>query len=139
MSKVWILAAAIFVLSLTGQSVAQVDSSTRLEFSNIPPCGAGVNSRGDISGHIHGLEKPEAYKVVIYAHTDRWYVQPLISHPFTDVDGGGNWSNWTHLGRRYAALVVGPSFQPPSKPEELPDVGSEVVFRAEVQSSSKCQ
>jgi hypothetical protein len=113
------------------------DSIKKIEFINVPPCGAGANSRGDIAGQIYNLEDSDKYKVVLYAHTDRWYVQPLISHPFTNIDNSGKWSNWTHLGNRYAALVVKLAFKPPSKSLSLP-VGDDVILTAETPSSTEC-
>jgi hypothetical protein len=46
------------------------------------------------------------------ALTDKWYVQPLITNPQTDIDENGFWKkNWTHLGERYAPLIVRTSFR----------------------------
>lgn len=137
MLKIQASVAASFIIILSAWTVVHAGSDQKIEFTNVPPCGAGANSRGDISGRIYGVKAPNKYKVVLYAHTDRWYVQPLISHPFTKIDNKGNWSNWTHLGHRYAALVVLPSFNPPPKPHALP-VSDEVILTAETQSASKC-
>lgn len=103
-----------------------------IEFTEVPQGGKGPESRGNIAGRVVGLTDPESYKLVIYAHTDWWYVQPLISSPFTSVQGDGKWSTWTHLGDRYAALVVRPCFRPADKVQSLPPVCADVLAVAEV-------
>ncbi len=138
MTRISISVSAVLIVLLSVSAALYADSDKRLEFTGVPPCGAGSDSQGNISGRVDGLEDPETYKVVVYAHTDRWYVQPLESDPFTKIDSEGNWSNWTHLGYRYAALVVLPSFNPPSNPAVLPE-GSDVVLSVEASASTECQ
>jgi hypothetical protein len=96
-------------------------------FTSVPKAGGGADTRGDIAGRVQGVDKPETYRIVLYTHTDIWYVQPLIVEPFTAIDGKGNWENWTHLGTSYAALLVRPTFKPKAQIVELPDVGGDVV------------
>lgn len=112
-------------------------NDVKVQFKTVPPAGAGPDSLGDISGHVVGLPNPERYKVVLYAHTDHWYVQPTLVQPLTDIGQDGRWSNWTHLGDRFAALVVEPSFRPPSVADALPATGREVLAVATVASKSK--
>ena len=123
-----------------GPSLAQPASPQQqvsVEFSLVPPAGKGSESRGNIKGRVLGLESPQKYKIVLYAHTDRWYVQPLESDHYTDLDAGGNWANWTHLGDMYAAVVVRPSFEPDPRPLALPPVGGDVIARGQVPASGK--
>ncbi len=108
----------------------------RIEFSAVPPAGGGGGSRGNIAGRLVGVSEPEDCKVVLYAHTDCWYVQPLIDYPLTNVASDGTWANWTHLGDRYAALVVRPAFQPPALIQALPAVGGSVLAVAEIPAES---
>ncbi len=91
-----------------------------VEISLVPGCGGGADAQGNIGGVVTGLEFPEHYKVVVYAHTDWWYVQPMADSPSTDIGSDGKWSNWTHLGSRYAVLVVKDSFSPPARVQTLP-------------------
>ena len=126
---------ALIILALVVPALAV--QSVTVKFTEIPPAGAGPESQGNIAGTVTGLEKPETYKIVIYAHTDAWYVQPLTDDPYTDIAPDGGWSNWTHLGYRYAALVVRPSFQPQSKSQALPHVGGDVIARVEVPAKGK--
>jgi len=104
-------------------------SVPRVVFTNVPKSSekGGPDSRGEITGRVEGLATPEHCKVVLYTHTDAWYVQPLVSDPLTEIQSDGTWSNWTHLGRRYAALVVKSGFQPPAKTQTLPPVGEQVL------------
>ena len=98
----------------------------------MPVPGAGPDSRGTFVGTVIGLSNPERYRIVLYALTDKWYVQPQALTPFTKLDGGGNWENWTHLGFRYGALVVLKTFKPAVTLDSLPDVGGGVIAKAEV-------
>lgn len=127
--------AALIITALAVPALAI--QNVTIKFTDVPPTGAGPQSQGNIAGTVRGLEKAETYKVVIYAHTDAWYVQPLADDPYTDISPDGAWSNWTHLGQRYAALVVRPSFQPPSKTQSLPGIGGDVVARFEVAAKGK--
>jgi hypothetical protein len=123
-----------------GVALAQSPSSqqgVKVEFSHVPSAGMGSDSRGNIDGNVLGLKSPEEYKIVLYAHTDQWYVQPLVKDPYTDLDSNGHWTNWTHLGDRYAALVVRPSFRPSTPVQALPSVGGDVVARGEVPAAEK--
>lgn len=86
----------------------------------------GSTSAADIEGEVSALD-PTNFRVVIYALTDRWYVQPLAAAPFTDIGQDGRWSTWTHTGTKYAALLVRPTFQPQSIIPALPGVGRDVV------------
>jgi signal transduction histidine kinase len=50
-------------------------------------------------------------------------VQPSADHPFTNIAPDGEWSNSTHPGMQYAAILVGPDFHPQSKTDVLPTEG----------------
>ena len=110
----------------TGGSMASVN------FAIVPKGGEGSNRKGNISGVVFGVDEPAQCKIVIYAKTNKWYVQPLRSNPFTDIDERGRWSNWTHLGRRYAVLVVRRSYQPPARIVDLPAIGGDIIGKGEV-------
>jgi hypothetical protein len=113
-------------------------SEARIEFTAVPGSGQGANSHGDIAGRVVGLGSPQKYKVVLYAHTDWWYVQPQADDPFTDMHSNGTWSNWTHLGQRYAALVVNSTYKPAAKIQALPHVDHKnVIARDESAPSTK--
>jgi hypothetical protein len=82
-----------------------------------------------ISGDVRGLTPKEYsnYKVVIYVHTDQWYI-----HPYAGQDEGKSWATIQENGRwkistvqrefkadKVAALVVKRSFSEPSRIEDL--------------------
>ena len=110
--KIFITIIAVFIWC---SASADSSSSVKVEFTEVPKAGAGSDSQGNIAGVVKGISTPQKYKIVLYAHTDWWYVQPLTADPFTNISTNGSWSNWTHLGYRYAALVVRDSFQPRAK------------------------
>lgn len=90
-----------------------------------PP--GGSSETDQITGTVSGIEDPARYRVVIYARTNHWWVQPLADAPFTKINSEGSWSTESHLGSTYAALLVKPSFTPPPETETLPPLGGEVV------------
>jgi hypothetical protein len=51
-------------------------------------------------------------RVVLWAKTDMWYVQPLIASPYTDVCSDGSWENWTHQWDRLVALLADETYEP---------------------------
>lgn len=54
---------------------------------------------------------PETMRVVLYAKTDQWYVQPFRNAPFTAIMVDGTWSNSTHPWNRLLALLVDESYE----------------------------
>jgi signal transduction histidine kinase len=54
-------------------------------------------------------------------------VQPFVETPFTQVLPDGSWSNSTHLGTEYAALLVQPAYVPPPLTLSLPNTGEGVI------------
>ena len=85
-----------------------------------------------IAGTAHGVDFKK-HKVVVYARTDKWYVQPYIKEPYTNIADDGKWETDTRTGSEYAALLVKSSYPPPPQPKVLPQVSGEVVatFRVE--------
>ncbi|HYA63440.1 MAG TPA: sensor histidine kinase [Candidatus Sulfotelmatobacter sp.] len=61
-------------------------------------------------------------------------MQPFADHPFTKIETDSTWSNTTHPGTEYAALLVGPDFRPPSTADVLPTEGviASAVVRGEI-------
>jgi len=81
----------------------------------------------EISGSVAGVEKPEQYRIVLYAKTDQWYVQPIDISPFTQICPDGKWSNESHPGTEYAALVVTTDYRPASILQALPTTGEGIL------------
>jgi len=92
-------------------------------------CGAGPDRVDNIAGRVYGIHPGErsSYRVVIYAKTNRWYVQPFESEPLTLIRGNLTWSNRIHLGGFYAALLVREGYRPGPQLDELPPVDDHVL------------
>jgi hypothetical protein len=91
-----------------------------------PPGDGGSAQMDTIAGVARGPDITR-YKVVIYAGTDYWYVQPFVDAPFTAINDDGTWEADIHPGSRYVALLVKPSYRPPAKLLALPKVGGDIL------------
>lgn len=98
---------------------------TVIEFSRIPQANPGGQEEQDIiEGFVKGARPGE--QIVLYAKSGQWFVQPLVTHPFTKLAvqaGRLKWTNATHLGTEYAALLVEPGYLPAPVLGNLPKVG----------------
>jgi hypothetical protein len=83
----------------------QSRSAPSIEFTRIPQADSDGSARHDIiEGLVRGGSRGQ--KIVLYAKTGKWWVQPLIDQPLTDIRPDFSWTNATHLGTHYAALLV---------------------------------
>jgi hypothetical protein len=105
----------------------------KLSITSVPPKGAGPDRLEAIAGRVSGV-RPKDYRIVIYALTDMWYVQPYIDFPLTTINPDGRWESTIHLGSEYAVLLVKPSFKPSPTLAMLPAMGGEVVAIARAQA-----
>jgi len=64
-----------------------------------------------INGRAYNFKKGQ--KIVLWAMTNMWYVQPFIDEPFTDINTDGTWRNYTHGWVRMVALLVDPAVYVP--------------------------
>jgi hypothetical protein len=104
----------------------QPQEAIHIAFRQTPPFGQGDPVRTErISGTVTGASASD-YRIVLYAFDDIWFVQPFETDPFTNIQPDGTWQNITHPGEKYAALLVRPSFVPPSRSQALPG-GADVV------------
>jgi hypothetical protein len=78
-----------------------------------------------IVGRVAGARPGD--RVVLYARSGTWWVQPMVERPFTDVQADGTFESTTHLGTEYAALLVAPGYRPPPQTDELPKPGAGVL------------
>lgn len=97
-----------------------------IEILEVPKKGQ-YPDKGPISGKITGLDNPREYRVVIYARTDAWYVQPTTTQPFTGINTDGTWSSYIHLGDEYAAVVATKSYEPAFVMEAVPVDGGDIL------------
>lgn len=114
-------AGALALLSLALQACSQ----PAIHFTEIPESGPGGAARMEtISGRVTGARSGQ--RVVLYAKSGIWWVQPLSSKPFTNIEPDSTFSSPTHLGTDYAALLVDPEFAVAKKTDALPAVGGAV-------------
>ena len=97
----------------------------------------GSDKMGTIEGVVRDAA-PQAYKVLLYARTNTWWVQPFADAPYTTIGADGKWRANTHLGAEYAALLVRRSHSdPPAQTLTLPEEGVIVGDQKEGSSRAK--
>jgi len=97
-----------------------------LEFTTVPIATEGGPTRVEpIEGRVTGARAGQ--RIVLYARSGGWWVQPLANEPFTPIAADATWKNKTHLGTEYAALLVDESFQPPPRLDALPAAGGPIA------------
>jgi signal transduction histidine kinase len=97
-----------------------------VELSQVPPADEGGSARlGAIEGRVIGARTGQ--RIVLYARSGDWYVQPFADQPFTAVQPDSTWRTSTHLGTEYAALLVDAEYRPPAKTPALPGTGAGVA------------
>jgi hypothetical protein len=97
-----------------------------IEITVVPEAAEGGADRlVPIAGRVSGARP--GTRIVLYARSSVWWVQPLGNEPFTEIAADGAWKNQTHLGTEYAALLVGPEFKPPPTVQELPSPGGPIA------------
>jgi hypothetical protein len=96
-----------------------------IEFSLIPPAGDGSPDRLEtIGGRVHGARPGD--RVVLFALSGAWWVQPLGNEPFTAIQPDSTWKSSTHPGAVYGALLVDSHYRPPMTISALPQEGGPV-------------
>ncbi|HET7286948.1 MAG TPA: histidine kinase dimerization/phosphoacceptor domain-containing protein, partial [Pyrinomonadaceae bacterium] len=114
------------VLLLSSCATQRTPGEPYIEFTRIPKEDkGGVIELDTISGRVSGA-RPEQ-RIVLFARSGAWYVQPYADQPFTNIQPDSTWSSPTHLGTEYAALLVEPGYVPASPTFELPGEGGGVV------------
>ena len=103
----------------------------RIAITRVPPKGAGLEVMENIAGRANGVDTKQV-RVVLFAHTNTWYVQPYAASPYTAIAESGNWETKSHLGDEYAALLVEASYRPPATTDTLPEVAGPVLAIARV-------
>ncbi len=109
------------------------DDRPSIEFTRVPQADRGGREKHDIiEGRVKGAQPGQ--QVVLYARSGLWWVQPLAAQPFTRIQSNSKFSNATHLGTEYAALLVtvNGGYRPPTTMAVLPEVGGAVAAVAVV-------
>ncbi|MCU1235060.1 MAG: hypothetical protein JWP63_3027 [Candidatus Solibacter sp.] len=100
-------------------------AAPEIEFTRIPQADPTGREKNDIiEGRVKGHRAGQL--LVLYARSGKWWLQPLVGQPFTRIKGA-KWSNATHLGTEYAALLVEPGHHPPPVLDALPRRGNDVA------------
>ena len=118
-----LLALMAIVFSSCGAYNSGAAAGPSIRFSSVPFAeAAGPDQLRAIEGRVIGAAPGQV--VVLYARdSNTWWVQPFADHPFTKLQADSTWSNSTHPGSEYAALLVGPDFHPPLTTQQLPTQG----------------
>ena len=97
-----------------------------ITFTKIPPAAQGGRERLDtISGRVSGARPGQ--RIVIYAKSGPWWVQPWPEQPFIRIQSDSRWSTQTHLGYEYAALLVNADYHPAPTIDVAPTMGGSVL------------
>jgi hypothetical protein len=71
-------------------------------------------------------------RIVLFARSGTWWAQPFSNRPFTPIEKDLTWSNSTHIGTEYAALLVAPGYLPPKTTDVLPRTQEGVIAVATI-------
>src|ERR1700743_119896 len=97
-----------------------------IEFTRVAPAGDGSPDKLEtIEGRVRGARADE--RIVLFARSGTWWVQPLATQPFTVIQPNGLWKNTTHPGSAYAALLVNSGYHTPLVIDTLPQRGGPVL------------
>jgi hypothetical protein len=128
-----LLAAVCALLGGCRSSGANVGPS--VEFTRIPQADeAGRDKHDIIEGRVTGGRAGQ--QIVLYARSGTWWLQPLVNQPFTKIQSNMKWTNATHLGTEYAALLVEPNYRPQAMTDTLPTPGGAVAAVAIVKGQN---
>ena len=117
---------AFVSFTITGCGSPQLAPTPTIQFSRIPPAGDGSPVKTEaIAGHVTGARKGQ--RVVLFARSGVWWVQPTVEQPFTEIQSDSTWANRTHPGAAYAALLVDSTYRAPSTTNVLPERGGAVL------------
>lgn len=111
---------------------SRAQATPSIEFTRLPPAGEGSpDILRAIEGKVTGAQPGQ--KVVLFAHSGVWWVQPLAAQPFTPIQRDSTWKTSTHPGSAYAALLVNGDYKPPATIPDLPRKGGgvEAIVTAE--------
>jgi hypothetical protein len=80
-----------------------------------------------ISGKIEGIKDYQNYCIVVYAHTNFYYIQPGLDEPLTYIDNDGKWKLHTRLGGEYVILLVNKNYKPAAQLNSCPHKGGDII------------
>ena len=114
---------AVAGLLMTGCTRSKAEVS--IEFTRVPPNSHGGSDKFDsLEGRVKGARPGQ--RIVLYARSGTWWIQPYAANPFTEIQPDGKWRASIHLGTEYAALLVEPGYVPQTNPKLLPSKGGAI-------------
>lgn len=135
-----LLLTAVF-FPLIGCRVARTQNiEPKISFTQVPQQTLGDENLQDVmEGTVSGARQGQ--RLVVYSKSGKlWWVQPLVTSPFTAILPDHAWRNEIHLGTDYAVLLVDPGYDPAPVLAQLPTRGQGVaavaVTRGQEKSSS---
>lgn len=126
-----VLLLAISCMVFSGCRAPHTNAGPTIEFTKVPLAEEGGPEKLDvIEGRVIG-DHPYL-KIILFARSGAWYVQPFANQPFTQIQADSSWRSTTHLGTEYAALLADSEYQPPPVIDALPREGGGVIAVARV-------
>ena len=123
---------AFYLATACQSGAAHVEPA--IEFTTVPPAANGGSEKmAPVAGRVRGMRANQ--RIVLFAKSGSWYVQPYRSRPFTAIDNDFTWKSTIHLGTEYAALLVEPDYHPPVMTEAVPQRGAGIVAVATTKGS----
>jgi hypothetical protein len=117
-------AASWVLLSACRAEPARVEPT--IELTKIPPAGEGSPDQlVSIGGRVRDAKPGQ--RIVLFARSGMWWVQPTREQPFTEIKSDSTWESSSHPGDAYAALLVEPAYRPASVLRDRPDKGAGIV------------
>jgi hypothetical protein len=115
-----------FSLAACHQAASE-DAKPRILFTQVPERSLANQNKQDVmEGTVSGAKQGQ--RLVIYSKSGGlWWLQPLLTSPFTPILPDGVWRNETHLGTDYAVLLVDPGYRPAAVLDQLPGTEKGVV------------
>ena len=121
-----ICGAVCLLLLIVGGCDRSSPGQPQIKLTNVPPVHRGGTQELDvISGRVSGANSE--HRVVLYARSGAWYVQPYADQPFTSIGADSTFHSPTHLGTEYAALLVEKGYAPATVILALPGPGGGVL------------
>lgn len=123
-----------FMLATILLLLAACGGTPRIEILHAPKAAlGGATDMEEINGRAGG--NTWGKRVVLYAKSGDWWVQPYANNPYTEIGSGGIWKTKVHLGSDYAALLVDKDYLPAPRAKDLPAVGKGVRAIAEARGT----
>lgn len=115
-----LLLTAVFFPLLACREATKQYIEPKISFTQVPQWSLGdENSQDVMEGAVSGTRPGQ--RLVIYIKSGSlWWIQPLVTSPFTTILPNHVWRNEVHLGTDYAVLLVDPSYDPAPVLAELP-------------------